>query len=412
MFKYGFILLCINFLAFSILKSQIADLPYTMFGAGQIENSGFGVNEGLGGTGLAFESKNTLNNMNPASYSGIDSLSFLFEFGAFIKLTKFLTNIETQSKFDGNICYLAMGLRFTNRWAGSLGLVPFSSVGYEIHSTDNIEGELTSFKKTYTGSGGINQLYFGNSFKIFENLSAGFNVSFIFGTITQSETAENISSDFTGYTLENINYVHSFYLDYGLQYTINRDNWKYTLGLIYGNRKSLPSSREVYFNYLGDSAITLESESGEFQIPSKFGIGLALVKVNSLRAGFDYETKNWSVIDFENPLFKTRKSERYSMGLEFKPMKSSTNKRLQNLYYRIGANYSKSYLEIDGIPINSKAMTVGLGIPLKIERSVINLSCEFGQNGATSNGMIRENYWLIHFNFTLHEKWFQKVKFE
>ncbi len=402
------ILLSIN--STNILKSQITDSPYTLFGAGQIEDNGFGANKAMGGTGMAFQSGRYLNNLNPASYSGIDSLSFLFEMGVFSKYTRYETNNKVQTKLDGNIRYIAMGFRITPWWANSTGVVPYSSVGYTIHSTKSIEGELTGYKITYNGSGGINQFYSGNSIKINKNISTGINASYIFGSITQTETAGG-AYNFNGYSVQNTKYFNNFYFDYGLQFSVYNNDWKYTLGIVYGNSKKLKTLNRISFNYAEDT-VDLGSSEFDFHLPRKYGFGIGVEKSRRYRGGFDFERKYWSVIKFSNPLLNTRNSERYSMGMEYTHKPDYKHFGLAGITYRAGAYYKKSYLVIDDTPINSGAITFGAGIPLKRDLSIINLSLELGENGTLENGLIKENYWLVHFNITLHDLWFQKPKYD
>ncbi len=394
------------------IDGQMTSSPYSMFGAGQVENSGFGTNRGMGGTGYAFLTGTSLNNTNPASYSGIDSLMFLFEVGIFSKLTSYHSKSVTNTKLDGNIEYLAVGFRLFPFWSLSTGITPFSSVGYKINSSDVIEGDLTIYNKVYEGNGGISNFYLGNSIKINRNLSLGVNFSYIFGTLIQSETGD-AKDEFAGYYLENNISVHSWYINYGLQYAIERNGWKYSLGLIFGDSKRLQTSGEAIFNYLGDtSTVSLESEEINFRLPRKYGLGIGVTYQYKFRAGFDYERKDWSSIKFSNPLLITRNSDRVSIGLEYYPKRKLRDKGFKNIYYRLGAYYRKSYLKIDQTPINSKGITCGLGIPLKNNLSHMNLSFEYGTNGTTANGLIREDYWLLHFNISMRSVWFQKSKYD
>jgi hypothetical protein len=402
------IVLSIN--SFIIVQSQVTNSPYTFFGAGQIEDNGFGVNKALGGTGIAFKSRRYLNNINPASYSGIDSLSFLFEFGVFFKHTLYESGNRVQTKYDGNIRYLAFGFRITSWWANSTGLVPYSSVGYTINSTKSIEGTLASYNITYNGSGGINQFYTANTFTINKNISAGINASYIFGSVTQTETAGS-TYNLSGYSIQNINYFNNIYFDYGLQFSFYHDQWKYALGMVYGNSKKLKTSNDVTFSYEEDT-VDMGSSKFDFHLPRKFGAGVGVEKSNKFRGGFDYEIKCWSLFKFSNPQLNARNSERYCMGLEYTPKYMNKHFGLGSITYRLGAYYKKTYLVIDETPINSKALTFGAGIPLKRELSVINMSVELGENGTLENGLIREKYWLAHLNITLHDLWFQKSKYD
>jgi hypothetical protein len=390
--------------------AQMTSSPYSIFGAGQVEDNGFGVSRAMGGTGIGLKSTNSLNNINPASYGGIDSLSFLFEVGVFAGYTRSESRKEIQHQFDGNMRYLALGCRVTRWWASSLGIVPFSTVGYTIKSTGNIEGELTPYTKTYTGEGGLNQFYFSNAFSPIKNLSLGLNLAYVFGSITQNESMSTDGA-FKGYLISKTQYVHNINLDYGIQYTLNAGKWGYTLGLTYGAKRNLKSSTDYYLAYANDT-IELEGESNDFVIPAKYGIGLGVEKGRKFRAGLDYERRDWSSAQFTNIMLSTRSSDRISAGLEYLPLENYRDEWYKKLTYRLGATYKKSYLLIDDVPINSKSVSFGVGIPLRNAYTMINVALEAGQNGTIAKGLIKENYLILHFNLSLHDIWFLKPKYD
>ena len=65
------------------------------------------------------------------------------------------------SSFD----YLGMQFRLHRRLAMSIGLMPFSNVGYTVSdtqtATDHATGNTTAYARNYTGDGGLHQLYVG-----------------------------------------------------------------------------------------------------------------------------------------------------------------------------------------------------------------------------------------------------------
>ena len=205
------------------LKAQVKNSVYSMFGVGQISDNSYGINKSLGGTGIAFQSGRSINFLNPASYLGILPNSFNMELGAYGIYNR--SNNENSSQADGdiNFSYVSASLYLKNWWALSFGIVPFSSVDYEINSSDEIGGELTSYEKNFTGTGGLSRVYLGNSFKIYKGFALGFNASYIFGPITLTETVAS-SENFSGYELKNQRTAYSFYTCYGLKCNIkNRE---------------------------------------------------------------------------------------------------------------------------------------------------------------------------------------------
>jgi hypothetical protein len=394
----------------SSLFSQVSSSPYSLFGSGQIMDKGFGISDAMGGTGIAFQSKNALNNLNPASYAGLDSLSFLFEVGMYGKFSRFETSQQINHTFDGNIRYLAIGFRVTHWWAISLGCAPVSSVGYNISTTDNIEGELTPYTKKYTGTGGINQFYISNAFNLGKYIALGFNTSYIKGSVTQTETIESVS-DLSGYFLKKTNYVNSIIFDYGIQFKKEIGNLNYSTGLTFGNQKKLNTRSEKYLGFDEDT-ISIVTENTNYLIPKRYGIGIAVSKATKFCAGIDYSKENWSAAAFDNPYLVTRNSQKISFGVDYCPRTETRNYGFSNLNYQLGAYYKSSYLVIDNIPTNIAALTFGLGIPLRKQFTRINISAEIGQTGSLKHGLIKENYYLLNLNFSLHDKWFIKPKYD
>lgn len=411
-----FLITCCTLCYTQTSNAQVRNSIYSMFGVGQLNDNNYGINKSLGGTGIAFQSGRSINNVNPASYLGFRD-SYVMEVGVAGIFYKSENNYASQTGGDVTLSYFSASLYFTNWWASSFGFAPFSSVDYEINSSDEVGGELTTFDKTYKGSGGLNRIYWGSSFKIFDGLSMGFNTSYIVGTISQTETAESNGS-FAGYELKSERSAHSLYFDYGLQYSIGEDkqnkagqDWVYTFGLIYGAGKKLNTKDNLWFTYNGTTTSLDTKDQPAIKIPQKVGVGIAVQKGNNFRAGLDYEWSEWSKINFSNPNLDTKDNSRFSAGVEYLPAQGRNDSWYEKIYYRLGANYKSSYLEIDNTQINSKGISFGVGIPYDYT-STINLSIEYGEEGTMSKGLIKNSYWQFYLSFTLPELWSSRSRFE
>lgn len=381
------------------LKAQAKNTIYSIFGIGQIIDDSYGINKSLGGTGIAFQSGRTINYLNPAAYLGIAPNSIIMESGVYGIYNTSKSDIASQTFSDFNFSYFSTSFYLSNWWAFSFGIVPFSSINYEINSEDDVQGELTTFEKNFKGTGGLKRIYFGNSFNVFDRLAIGLNTSFIFGSITQEETALD-NDTFGGYELKTERDAYSFYLDYGLQYSYDYNEWLYSIGLTYGASQTLNSKDKVTFTYNGISSSLEKDEQSAVKIPQKFGIGFSAKHGPNFRAGLDYQWKNWSNIDFSNINFEAKNSNRFSAGVEYTP--GTKDKLYNRLFYRFGTNYKISYLEIDNTPINSFGVNLGVGIPYN-DKTIFNLSFEYGEEGTFDKGLIKNSYFVFYLNFSLHE---------
>ena len=385
------------------LYSQITSSPYSIFGLGSVEGNSTGINNAMGGTGIAFLSGQTLNLSNPASTGGIDSLLTIFEIGFEGKYTSFTTSRRSQSLFDANFKYIDMGFRLTRRWVISTGIAPYSTVGYNINVMSPIEGSTQLFNKTYKGEGGVNKFFIGNSVRLTRNLLIGINAVYLFGNVTHSESSEDFN-----YTLEERTYLSNFNLNYGLNYQFSINSWKYNLGFIYDNGKTLLTDKTSTLT-AGTEYTTMKSSSTELRVPKSFGFGFAFGK-DYFRGGIDYEKRRWENVEFTNPLLKSRNSNRYSFGIEI-PSLGIRRGGSKMIFYRFGAEYSESYMIIKGIPVNYRSVSLGTGIPVKGFLSVLNLSFELGQNGTLQGGLFKESFCTFRVDISLKDIWFMKRKY-
>jgi hypothetical protein len=101
-----------------------------------------------------------------------------------------------------------------------------------------------------------------------------------------------------------------------------------------------------------------------------------------------------------------------AVGAQYIPDNTSVNCFFKHVQYRAGFRYSKSYLQLRETQLNDYAMTFGVGLPIKKERSTLNLSIELGQRGTTEKALIQEKYGKITIGMTLNDKWFTRSKID
>lgn len=387
----------------NLLNAQTKNSLYSMFGVGQIVDHRYGINRSLGGTGLAFQSGSSINHLNPASYIGIYPNAMLMEAGIYGNYQRSQDGERNQYYKDINLNYFALGMELKRRWAVSFGVVPYSNIDYKIQSEANIGGELTSYKKIYVGSGGLNKAYWGNSFKVAKNLNIGFNTSYLFGSITESDTAIT-NSDFQGYSFSSESFPNNIHFDLGLQWLINKNEHQYTIGITYSPMTELNTTENIEFVNNGEIIPIEQDLKSNINIPQAIGAGISYKREDIFKVGVDYAFKNWSDIDFSNSNMKTRNSHRFSIGTEYGNIKNKGTNICSNFIYRLGAYYNKSYLVIDNEHINSKGINIGLGIPLN-GFNTLNLSLEYGEEGTLSSGLVKNSHWGLYLNFSLYQFW-------
>ena len=130
---------------------------YSRYGYGQLSNPAIGASESMGGISYGLRRSQEVNPGNPASYSSLDTLTFVFDYGISGHYSIYSDGSNKQNLYNGNLDYVAMQFPLIGKIAGSFGLLPYSKVGYSFGR----EQSTTDFtyQEIYSGSGGLSQVY-------------------------------------------------------------------------------------------------------------------------------------------------------------------------------------------------------------------------------------------------------------
>lgn len=391
------------------LQAQNTISPYSIFGIGEIQNKGFGATQNLGGAGIAYQSGNKLNSLNPASYTGIDSSRIVFEFGIEGKSYQLESSDMIQKGNTANIKYVALGFRYNSWMGGSFGMVPFSSVGYSVSTQNFVQGANSKYTSVFTGSGGISQFYYSHAFKLFKNFSVGVNASYMFGSLVQEESI--IEDSYVPPIIVNRqDYLKSLYFDYGMRYSFAVGKTDFSMGLTFSNEQSL-KSRHILEVYDEDYSMIRGEEYNDdyLTVPNMFGVGIGIGRKDRYDLLLDYNFQEWEGVVYPNQSEDFVNSHSFSMGSAFKPWEQRvSNAFYKNWEYRIGVNYKTSYLKFGNEVIQGGSVSFGAAIPLPGKISEMNWGFELGTNGTKSNHLIREKYVLFQLGFNLNEIAFLK----
>lgn len=409
----------VNSTAFSQIRTAS---PYSRYGLGDLNENNNAWNLSMGDLSMALRSPGHINYANPASYTAFDSMSFNFEGGFNIDFIKLNSTLQTENRTFGSVGYFLFGLPVTRWWRTSIGMVPFSKVGYSIASLSRVES--TRIIQTYDGTGGINKFYWGNGFKILRNLSVGVNINYLFGSMERTTTVSFPDSVlYMNYELRNSITMNDLLLNFGIQYGIKlQDDFKLVLGGVFSNESNM-AGRSDYLartflpgndntKTYKDTLATNDNYKGDIIIPLSFGVGFAFDKSDKWTAGVDYKWQNWAkfkAFNLEDSLLVN--SFMVSAGAEFLPDVNSFTNYLKRIRYRIGFLYNSTYLQIDGVHLNEYAVTFGFGLPLRGMKSAINLSGQIGSRGTTQADLIKETYFRFTLGFSVFERWFVKRKY-
>ena len=114
-------LLFLPFLLFAQFNNNTSS-PYSRFGLGDLQPYSFGRTSAMGGASLASRYGQQINMANPASYTAVDSLGFIFEFGLAGKFSNFSNELTSMKSNDVNFNYFALNFQVANWLGTSFGL--------------------------------------------------------------------------------------------------------------------------------------------------------------------------------------------------------------------------------------------------------------------------------------------------
>jgi len=218
--------------------------PYTRFGLGDLSHDGFGQNQAMGGAGIAIRDQNKLNYLNPAAYTARDSMSVLLDFGVNGYLNDYKTTTLNSRWYNANFHHMALSVPIGKYFGMGTGIVPYSSVGYNIKQEYDKLGTGDAIDYIYEGSGGVLKYFLGISGQLFNRVSIGVNMNYLLGDIARQRyiTFPKNSDYAQTSSLDEINISHT-YFGLGLQYKeVFGDKFYFTLGGTYDLEARLNSA--------------------------------------------------------------------------------------------------------------------------------------------------------------------------
>ena len=404
-----------------VFAQSDASSPYSRFGLGVVKQNNVNtVQQGMGGIGNALFGGSMLNTSNPAAYAAIDSLSFLFDAGFYVKTVTYHTNRMSEQGSNASFDYANLGFFITKWWKTGLGITPFSTKEYESTITGN---DPVSYAEKFIGEGGLNQVYWANGFNIANKLYLGVNSSYLFGTIADETTIYFPDSTYMTHGRRTTGTrISNFKFDFGAIYTINlKNNSTLSIGATYSLPMNFNSKRNVYVRSIKsystasetpiDTLVYRMGEKVTVKYPQGFGIGVTYRKGDRIMVGMDFNWDNWKNFSFAGSNDSLQNSWNIAIGGSYKPKSTTVSGYMKRVTYRAGFHYDQTYLRIYDKSINKFGVTLGLGLPMPRSLSSFNLALEIGRMGTTENNLVKETYFNISMGISLHEVWFVKRKY-
>ncbi|MDB5228622.1 MAG: hypothetical protein JWN78_2815 [Bacteroidota bacterium] len=441
--------------------------PYSRYGLGFPADNNTAQSAQMGGLGAAFQSFETVNYLNPASYAALRFTTLDAGFSGNFGKIKTQSLKAKQSSFSLN--YLSLFFPANKYWTTGASLLPFSAKDYLVSQSQTYD-TANSVKFEYEGSGTLYNLSWGNGFK-YKGFYVGFNMGYLFGKLNNNTltyptnkdgTYDNAAYTTWSYTSTK---VSSFIWNAGAQYNLSikskRDSNK-TYNIVFGLSGSAPvkfaktsyndngiftfqsgylgyrtpdggindfitdyiKPRTVLSNIL-DTLYQNNHQSVNIRIPATLEFGLVASQGIKWKAGFDFKFQPWSKYKGyeDNAASRLSNSWRVALGGEFLPNDKNFSKFFSRMKYRAGFNYTRTNININNQSINEFGINFGLGIPLlittanelgllqKVYTYAFNIGLEAGIRGTVQHNLVQESFYRLKFGISLNDRWFVRRKY-
>ena len=388
------------------------NMPYSIYGVGELRFNEFHQNMGMGGLSQGFRSNMFVNDVNPASYTATDSTSFIFDITTVTHFYGQKTSSLSQQSEYISLGNISMSFPLTQWWAFGAGIKPYSLVGYNIRDYDEhpLAGKVSYI---YEGSGGLNQLFLGTAINPVGGLSLGVNASYIFGNIAHE--ASVIADTVFMYRTNALNTsnVRGWLLGLGAQYQFKfSENRQLTIGATYGNQSDLNLEATETLRRRQPGVFAYDTIShrtfadGFLSLPQYYGAGLFTDINRNWAAGIDYQWQNWDSFSMSGQQNHFSNSYRLATGVQYSPTVETYSSFFNRMRYTAGIKYGQSYLTDDNDPLDEFGITFGVHIPVRLAMSGVKIGFEFSQRGAVDNNPMQENFYRINIGLNIYERWF------
>ncbi|MGB5320180.1 hypothetical protein [Eudoraea sp.] len=416
--KIVFIILCLVVVTTYGQNSSVS--PYSYHGIGDIRAQSTVENQSMGGLSMYTDSIHT-NLKNPAAYGKLRLVNYTIAGGhSEIRMTDFTASQQTSVT---SLEYIAIGIPLTPKLGIGIGVLPYTSMGYNTFS-DNISARQDTIANQYGGEGGLNKVFLSAGYEITKNFHLGATVNYSFGSL-EYRSVQNIAGVQYGVVNTKFSQIKGFDFNYAATYT-PKIKGRFTLfssitvntqaNLVSQNEETLGSFSTITGEVIEGRDVNLDAQNlknTELKIPTTTTLGLGFGRDKRWFLGAEYSLQGLSsfrneFVDQNNIIYEDATT--IAIGGYIVPDYASFTSYAKRVNYRFGGRYENTGMIINGKEINDYGITFGLGFPLGSGFDNINLGLTYGIRGTATANLVEESYFKVNIGLSFNDKWFQKRK--
>lgn len=408
-------------------QSNSTESPYSRFGLGRLDQQAPHALRGMGGLTSAIRDNMIINPANPASYTAVDSMTFLFDFGLSMGMHMLTESNKRDARMVGNFDYATALIPLGRHFAASTGILPYSTVGYRYGTREPVPGVKGHYSAiAFKGEGNLQEAYLGFAWKPLPYWSLGVNASYLFGNLQHERRITFDIKESQNPTFFEYLRIRSLGVRIGMQGMIPlpTEGHQISLGLTY--EPKLPMwSRQLLLqteSVTGQSTHIISADTilskSLFARPHVASAGLAYTIANKLIVGADVKYSRWG------EALSATKSQEYqgvdqwqvALGMSWIPNDRSSHYG-RRIAYRAGLHGENAYLRIPNSLGGYNAYyqlggNLGLGLPLVDKRSHVDVTLGYSYLLPSSRTGLAEHYLTLGVALRFNEAWFKPIKLD
>jgi hypothetical protein len=395
----------------SITSAQNGSV-YTRSGIGDLEYGYSAKMIGVGNLGITQLDPDHLTTSNPASWSALTRTRIEFGLG----YRGILISDANQSNYTSEVEFTGFTFGFpASRSLGIgivSGIVPYSSVSYNVKQNQAATPEIPALKNIYEGKGGLSKVFLGTSIYLPLNFSFGVSLDYFFGNQNYLFTREfENESDFINTVFENNHRSTGFGTSVGLISPNLAKDLKIDLfsDLRFGfafNYLGKLDTDTIYTSTSDFTVDTVVSGSAKTEIPARLNAGLSFSFNDEYNISLDYMFQPFSKYKFDGVIDPNLKdANKFSAALEYQAKRTVGMTTWEQIIWRFGLSYEQTPYTFNGNDINQFSTFAGFSYPLGIENT-IDFAVEYSNRGNTQNSLISENAIKVYLGISFGELWF------
>lgn len=433
--------MCLVSLGQVVIGQSTDNSPYSRLGIGDLTNTNLNGIHLMGGLGNSFVSSKELNVLNPASYGFLDYT--VFDVGLYGKYSQLSDSKGRKANVGtGNLEYFSLGFPLRNinneifdridkpyKWGMNLTIKPFSTVNYNIKTTEYLEG-VGNVTREFEGNGGTYAFTGGTGFR-YKNFGVGVNLGYVFGNIS-NEQYINVDDDLLELEDEILNEysISGFTWNAGVIYklALNKkeisENKSATVkSLLIGLQGKSANNFSTNRNYshigkgpnirLYDTLAYVQNELGKGKLPAELGVGLTYLHGKKASFGVDFSTAFWNQYKNEaRPEQSLNQSYRISVGGTFLPDVKGFGNILERSIYKWGIYYKKDPRSFNNNILTNYGVTLGTSLPFYYQKSFSRVNLCFDLGRRLVGDLLKENYVQLKIGINFNDdQWFLKTRY-